>query len=232
MRWRRVFTWEPRRLGWRIAALFMAGSFLFALGSFPAYAQLVDPGTVGITFVVGSILFTAAGYSAFFEEINRPDPGEAAPPRTRYWAWMPHRALWWAAGVQLIGTVLFNVNTIDAMIESLDIEQTNRLVWGPDVFGSTAFLVASHLAWLAVCRRMWCVRRDDVDWWIAALNYVGSILFMASALASFTLKTTGDMVNTTIVNSGTFLGALCFLVGAYLLLSASGENDPLTATTP
>lgn len=231
MRWGRAFTWEPDRLGWRIAALFMAGSFLFALGSFPLYAQLVDPGTVAITFVVGSILFTTAGYSAFFEEVNRPDPGTDAYPRTRYWAWMPHRILWWAAGVQLVGAALFNFNTIDAMIESLDIEQTNRLVWAPDAFGSTAFLVASHLVWLTVCCRLWCVRRDDVDWWIAALNYVGSIFFMASAVASFTLETTGEAVNTTIVNSGTFLGALCFLLGSYLLLPARSESDPPTDIT-
>jgi hypothetical protein len=225
MRWRRALTWEPHRRGWRIAALFMAGSFLFALGSFPAYAQVVDPGTVGITFVVGSIVFTTAAFSAFIEEINRPDPVKEPASRTRFWAWLPHRVLWWAAGVQLVGTVLFNVNTIDAMIESLDIEQTNRLVWAPDLFGSTAFLVASHLAWLTICRHMWCVRRDDVDWWIAALNYVGSIFFMAAALASFTLETTGDVVNTTIVNTGTFLGALCFLLGAYLLLPAGSGGD-------
>lgn len=227
MQWRRAITWEPRRLGWRIAALFMAGSFLFALGSFPAYAQLVDPGTVGVTFVVGSILFTTAGYSAFFEEVNKPDPGDA-PGRRRFWAWLPGRLLWWAAAVQLVGTVLFNFNTIDAMIESLDIEQTNRLVWAPDMFGSMAFLVASHLAWLTVCHRVWCVRRDDVDWWIAALNYVGSIFFMAAAITSFTLETTGEMLNTTMVNSGTFLGALCFLVGAYLLLpaAAADQRDP------
>ena len=59
---------------------------------------------------------------------------------------------------------------------------------------------------------------DDADWWVAALNYVGSIFFMLSAIASFTLTTTGEALNTTIVNSGTFLGAVCFLVGAYLLL--------------
>ena len=47
---------------------------------------------------------------------------------------------------------------------------------------------------------------DDADWWVAALNYVGSIFFMLSAIASFTLTTTGEELNTTIVNAGTFLG--------------------------
>ena len=49
---------EPRRGGSRCCS--WSGSFLFALGSFPPYAQLVDPGTVGITFVVGSVFFTCA----------------------------------------------------------------------------------------------------------------------------------------------------------------------------
>jgi hypothetical protein len=125
--------------------------------------------------------------------------------------------------VQLVGTVLFNLNTIRAAFDSLDTEETNRLVWAPDFFGSIAFLIASHLAWVVVCHGLWSVRRDDAAWWVAAVNYLGSIFFMASAIASFTLTTTGEMVNTTIVNSGTFLGAVCFLLGAYLLLPAKGD---------
>ena len=107
-------------------------------------------------------------------------------------------------------------------------------MWAPDMFGSVAFLVASHLAWLAVCHRLWCVRRDDEDWWIAALNYVGSIFFMLSAIASFTLTTTGEAVNLTLVNFGTFLGAVCFLVGAYLLLPAARRPrwPPLDVCAP
>lgn len=58
---------------------------------------------------------------------------------------------------------------------------------------------------------------------MAALDYAGSILFMLSAIASFTLTATGQLVNTTIVSSGTFAGAVCFLVASYLLLPAGRE---------
>jgi hypothetical protein len=78
-----------------------------------------------------------------------------------------------------------------------------------------------------VCHGLWAVRRGDPNWSIAALNYVGSILFMLSAIASFVLPTTGEVLNTAIVNTGTFLGAVCFFVGAYLLLPASPE--PVTS---
>ncbi len=219
MRWRRELGWHPRDLGWRIAAFFMVGSFLFALGSFPPYWGLVDARVVGLTFVVGSLFFTSAGYSTLYQVINGADePGSDARARPRYWDWQPRSMAWWSAVVQLIGTLLFNLNTIDALRTTLTVEQTNRLVWAPDFFGSIAFLVASHLAWLMVCRRLWCVRRDDTDWWIVGLNYLGSIFFMAAAITSFTLQTTGEVVNITIVNLGTFLGAVCFFVGAYMLL--------------
>lgn len=199
--------------------LFMVGSFLFALGAFPPYWGFVDARVVGITFVAGSLFFTAAGYSTFFQVINRSERAvDRRSSSPRFWAWNPGGLAWWSAIVQLIGTLLFNANTIDAMMKTLTVEQTNRLVWAPDFFGSSAFLVASHLAWLMVCGRLWCVRQEDVDWWIALLNYVGSIFFMASALASFTLQTTGEVLNITIVNLGTFLGAVGFFIGAYLLL--------------
>ncbi len=208
MQWRRQIGWHPRLLDWRVAALFMVGSFLFGLGSFPLYAQRVDPGTVGVTFVAGSVFFTAAAASQLLQT-QRADP--------------PDGRLVLACRVQLVGTILFNLNCVDAMLDSLDTEQTNRLVWAPDFFGSIAFLIASHLAWLAVCHRLWCVRRDDAEWWVAALNYVGSIFFMLSAIGAFTLTTTGEALNTTLINSGTFLGAVCFFAGAYLLLPARAE---------
>jgi hypothetical protein len=219
MQWRRRVEWAPRDLGWRIAVLFMVGSSLFAIGSFPPYSQLVDGRVVGITFVVGSLFFTSAGYSAFVQVIND-DAADAQ--RTRLWAWSPRGALWWAAIVQLVGTLLFNVNTIDAMITTFTVEETNRLVWGPDFFGSIAFLVASHVAWVHLGGgRFWFTETDDPDWWSSMLNYLGSVFFMASAIASFTLTTTGEALNIAVVNTGTFLGALCFLVGAYVLLPSS-----------
>jgi hypothetical protein len=50
-----------------------------------------------------------------------------------------------------------------------------------------------------------------------------------SALASLVLPTTGEMVNTTLVNLGTFLGAVCFFVGAYLLLPPTSRQLGVSA---
>ena len=202
MQWRRHLAAGSGSLGWWTAWLFMVGAFLFALGSFPPYSQTADPAVVGTTFVVGSLFFTSAAACQLAQAMRAHDEAR----------------LLWAGAVQLAGTLLFNLNTIRALRDTLDVEETNRLGWAPDVCGSVAFLCASHLAWLVVCRGLWAIRRDDADWWVAALNYVGSIFFMLSAIASYTLTTTGEELNTTIVNAGTFLGAVCFLLGAYLLL--------------
>ncbi len=229
MRWHRLVSWNPRHLDWRVAMLFMVGSFIFALGSFPPYSQLVDGRAVGITFVVGGLFFTAGGYSGFLQAINN---GRQAEGRLTLWAWSPRTKLWWAAFIQLIGALLFNVNTIDAMIQTFTVEETNRLVWGPDFFGSIAFLVASHLYWVSQYGQFWHSKPDDPDWWSSLLNYAGSIFFMASAIASFTLPTTGETINITIVNSGTFIGAVCFLVGSYLLLPPNGPSKPAESSGP
>lgn len=214
MQWRRQVEWTPHDLGWRIAALFIVGSLLFAVGSFPAYARLVDGRAVGITFVIGSVFFTAAAYGAVIE--MRHD--ESADPESGARRWSGHGAMWWAAVVQLVGTLFFNVNTIDAMATTFSVEETNRLVWAPDFFGCIAFLVASHIAWMQLGGRFWYRAPDESAWWSSMLNYVGSVFFMASAIAAFTLKTTGEPLNIAIVNTGTFAGAVCFLVGSYLLL--------------
>jgi hypothetical protein len=231
MQWHRKLGWNPSDLGWRVAVLFMVGAFLFMLGSFPAYALLVDPSIVGVTFVIGSVFFTSAGYSQFLQVINTPNESgiRAGSGTFRFWSWHPRTVLWWATVVQLLGTVFFNYSTIHAMIDGLSAKDTERLVWAPDFFGSIAFLVASHLAWYLVCRGIWCVKRSEIDWWIAALNYTGSIFFMVSALAAFILPTTGEVANITVVNSATMVGAGCFFVGAYLLLPPIGSRSEATS---
>lgn len=223
IRWKRQARGVGRDANWWAAVLFMVGSFLFALGSFPLYSQRVDPGAVGVTFFAGSIFFTSAAVAQLKHTSDTERPVDRRGPR------LGHGLAWWAGAVQLAGTVLFNISTFDAMLDGLSTEQTNRLVWAPDLFGSVCFLLASYLAWIDVFGNRLVMRRDDEEWWINALNSGGSIVFMVSALASLVLPTTGEMVNTTLVNLGTFLGAVCFFVGAYLLLPPTSRQLGVSA---
>ncbi len=65
---------------------------------------------------------------------------------------------------------------------------------------------------------------------------IGSILFMASALASYVLPDSGDLISIRLTVAGTLLGAVCFLIGAVLLFPAWRQEvhrrDAVHAASP
>jgi hypothetical protein len=76
-------------------------------------------------------------------------------------------------------------------------------------------------------QRRW--RWNEIPWRIVWLNMVGSIFFMLSAIAAFVRPATGEVVSARIDNSGTFLGAVCFLWGAWLLLVELADSARASA---
>jgi len=137
----------------------------------------------------------------------------------------PARVDWWAAVVQLVGTVFFNVTTFAAFLQNLTAQQQRRIVWTPDALGSICFLVASWLAYAEAGHRVVSWRPRRRSWWIATLNLLGSIAFGVSAVASFVRPATGDYVSLFLTNLGTFVGAICFLAGAVLLMPERTHPD-------
>jgi hypothetical protein len=123
-----------------------------------------------------------------------------------------------ATAVQFVGTLFFNWTTLAGLNDALDTQERIHRVWAPDAVGSICFLVASYIAIVAVCGRPWCRRRGDTPWRIAMLNMVGSVFFGVSAITSFILPDTGEVLNADATNATTFLGAVCFLVGGALLM--------------
>ena len=210
--------WAPRSLSWWIAVLFMIGSTLFGLGPFPPYANAVGAGAVGVTYFVGSLFFTAAGYLQYAQVVNTPSDVAGTRGPWRWFAWRPERIDWCSATVQSVGTLLFNVSTFSAMHATLSQQSEHRLVWAPDMLGSVCFLIASWLAWTEVCQRWWAWRPHDVSWGIVALNLGGSIAFGVSAVAAFIRPSTGTYANLPVSNLGTFVGAVGFFFGALLLI--------------
>src|SRR4051794_22431748 len=104
--------WRPADIGWRTALLFMIGSACFALGSVPGYASLVPTSVVGITFFVGSLFFTSAGFSQLVQTIDAaPAAHRTWSGRRRLFAWQAGRIDWWACVIQSAGTLWFNINT-------------------------------------------------------------------------------------------------------------------------
>lgn len=203
------------RLTMTMAWLFAIGSTCFALGSLPPYFDSVGAAITATTFFVGSLFFTSAGYIQYYLSIN--SGGER-----RYLSFRNLTPDAMASGIQSIGTVFFNVSTGAALIANLSVQQEDRLIWAPDLFGSTAFLISSAIAFGLARRLSPSVEGRRAVWWEGAVNLAGSVAFGLSAIAAVVLPTTGEPLNLAIVNAGTFVGAVCFLVGAVLVLNATG----------
>ena len=223
--------WAPRARGWWIAILFAVGSALFALGAVPGYVAAVGARPDSITFFVGSLFFTGAGFLQYRESV---DAGADAPPRGlgKVLAWRPGQIDWWASGIQLIGTLYFNVSTGNAVRVDLTAQAAHQHVWRPDAIGSICFLVASGLAWFEVCHGWVAWSPKSISWQITALNLVGSIAFGVSAVAGYIVPSTGQIRDVELSNLGTFVGALCFLAGALLLLPERTAGSPPVGTGP
>ena len=225
---------RPRRFNTAVGALFMIGSVGFALGSVPAYATAAGATADAATFFISSIFFTLASFGQLVQAQSPAlAPTETAcgderqPVRLR--AWLPHDRDWLAAVTQFPGTLFFNSTTALALVQGLSAQQHDRVVWRPDFYGSVLFLVSSTYAILALGRFLsW--RPGSPFWRIAWLNMIGSIAFMASAIGAYVLPKTGVELSPVWANSGTFAGAVCFFVGAWLMIPA--WKTAVRAATP
>lgn len=214
--------------------LFAVGSLLFALGAVPGYASAVGPRWDAVTFFAGSLFFTSAAFLTYREAVDAA-PRAPGSVRRRFFVIQPRRIDWWATAVQLAGTIYFNFSTGNATRIDLSAQAAHQTVWRPDAVGSICFLVASALAWFEACHGWTAWRPQAWSWWIALANLAGSVAFGVSAVAGYISPATGQLRNAERSNLGTFIGAVCFLAGALLLLperSAEPDHSPSDARSP
>jgi hypothetical protein len=172
------------------------------VGPFPGYADLVGARADAVTFFVGSLFFTTGGALQTWLAV----PARHERPAGR--------AAWWAAVVQLAGTVFFNVSTFRALRTALSDPSYDRLVWRPDMFGSICFLVSGVIAYRASARHGWWPARGTPGWWQAAVNLLGCVLFGVSAVTGYVVPASGSVVDQAAVAWTTSAGAACFLACA------------------
>jgi len=223
------------RIGWWIATLFMIGSACFAVASAAALfpdllgAFALETNTINAVFFAGSIFFTLAAWMQLLAAINA-DRIAAIKHRARlegrlrWFAWKPWEIGWLSAFVQFVGTLLFNANTLDAMLPHLDWLEEDLLIWVPDLIGSVFFLVASGLAMIEYAHAEKDWDPADVSFWVVLVNLLGSVFFGVSAVFAVVLPATADLLDTWMANAFTCLGAVCFFAGAYLLLPELRRN--------
>jgi hypothetical protein len=215
---------------WWIATLFITGSSLFGLGAVPQYAEAVGLRASALTFFIGSLFFTAAAFLQYREAVDAL-PARHQAPRHRFWVWAPHDLDWLACAVQFAGTLWFNWSTANGLRDNLGAATADQRVWRPDAFGSIAFLVASGLTCVAVRRQLVEGQPMPREWWIGVVNLLGSVAFGVSAVAAFIVPASGDAWNAELSNLGTLVGALCFLIGAVMLLPSRTPPAPTRSPT-
>jgi hypothetical protein len=198
------------------ATAFLIGGSLFALGAALAQAG-VNPTACATVYLVGGVFFSTGGYASVLQVVNEPLAEDAAPARWRSWSREPGRLQWLSAVVLFAGTIVFAINLVDSFIAELSPAAFDRLVWSPDMVGCALFLISGHLAMAGISGRFWRIwHRRDLGWWIIAVNQLGSVLFMVSAVATFVRPSSGDLLSTGIANWGTLTGALCFAIAGLM----------------
>jgi hypothetical protein len=187
-----------RRVNALAATAFVIGGSLFAVGAALAQADVGSPRLVAAVYLLGGVFFSTGGAASVRLSRGRP----------------PLEQL--SALVLFVATLVFAINLLDSLLGDLSPAQENRLVWSPDMVGCALFLVSGHLAMVAISAT-WlpCWRPRQLGWWIVAINQLGSVLFMVSAVASF-VRADGDMIAIDLANWGTLTGALCFAFAGVL----------------
>ncbi|SJN08337.1 predicted protein [Leucobacter sp. 7(1)] len=195
---------------------FMIGSALFAAGTAVGIWDLGSANVTNVLCFVGAWFFTAAGLMQLILSGN-------AIVSVDYGAGKMLRAVWLAAAIQSLGTILFNIST-SAALTAKTVRAEERLVWNPDAGGSVAFLISAVFVYVAYYRehgQLWNPR--DSGWWGAHINMIGCIAFAISAVGAFVL-TNGSAEDAAVANWGTFIGALCFFVASMIALPQLAWN--------
>ena len=225
--------WMPHQLNWWIGVIFAAGSLLFMLGSILSLApELATNWSLEATqingiFFLGSIPFTTAAYLQLFQAANAGEfspQGRRAPRSIVWFGWFPRNIGWLSCALQFPGTVLFNVNTFDAMLPGLTWLQQDLVIWAPNFVGSVLFLASGYLAFIETCHAYWAWKPASISWWITFVNFFGCVGFMISALFAFVLPRLPSFDAATISVAFTLIGAIGFLIGSLLMLPETAQE--------
>ncbi len=219
--------WMPGQLNWWIGVVFAVGSLLFMLGSVLSLAPALvrawslDATAINAIFFAGSIPFTTAAYLQLFQTANADEfsPHGDGPRRgIVLFGWRPHDIGWLSSALQFAGTVMFNINTFDAMIIGLDWLQQDLAIWAPDFVGSVLFLLSGYLAFVETCHAHWAWKPASMSWWVTFVNLFGCVAFMISAVFAFVPPWSPRIDAATVSVAFTLTGAVGFLIGSLLML--------------
>ena len=248
-----IFGVAVHQLTWWVAVAFTVGSVFFVVG---AAGAVGDPASwwPNPMYFVGSVLFTIGASLQMTEtaRAGRNIGGAHADQRgeRRFLILRRGRLDWNASVIQLIGTVLFNINCLWGMSMSLSHRQEDMRVWVPSTVASVCFVVSSWLSLFEADGAWWAWRPRRLEWWITTGSLLGSWGFLLSSLAGFFLGGHLESVVTGVLGphgetlwleyavDGVLLaGSIAFLIGSYPLIPEALMADrrtegPASASSP
>ena len=161
---------------------------------------------MNLTYLVGGGFFSLGGWISVV--------ATTAPSRGRQ-----------SAVVLFVGTLLFAVSLVAAFA-------SGSPRGSPTAGSGCRTSSAACASWCPGTSRCWtwgragsASWRGELDWWLVAVNQVGSVLFFLAGLAAFVRPATSEAINVGLVNWGTFAGAACFAV-AGIVQTGGGLGDP------
>ena len=165
-------------------------------------------------FLVGAVSYTAGCYLIFVEVINNNLQEEillgalieerlaetklngqagtralAKPRRLRLWGWQPYSLLYWAALIQLIGSIAW-VGACACDLPGMYVTHSQHVarVYLPSLLGSFSYVYASYIFLAEVTHSYNCFEAPaqmSLGYVVASLNLLGSVLFLVASAFYF-----------------------------------------------
>ncbi len=224
--------WKPQDLNWWIGIIFSIGASFFMLGSllclFPSLAlySSLDSSEINSIFFIGSIPFTTAAYLQLYQAANTSHFGTSGLEKTKVHilGWKPKNIGWLSSILQFCGTLLFNLNTFEAISPPEYWLQQDLWIWMPDFLGSIFFLISGYLAFIEVGHKHLAFHFKKLSWWITFINLLGCIAFMISACYAFIPQENLNQNHMSLSIIYTLIGAFCFWLGALLMIPENAKK--------
>lgn len=221
----------PRQINWWIGGGFAIGALLFVAGSVMSFLPGAFLSVTGanLVYFLGSLFFTTAAGLQLFQSANSGEFKAEQGARLRgpvvLIGWKPKDIGWLSSAAQFVGTLLFNANTLDALIGGGNWLWQDLTIWGPDVAGSLLFLISGYLAVTETCHGWWRWQPRSLSWWLVMINLSGCAAFMISAFFAFVAPSGGDPDRVTLAVAFTLVGAVGFLLGSLLMLAEGTASE-------
>ena len=170
-----------------ISIFFIIGSILFTYAGFKEFVNLSFDG--GMYYIWGSVFYTAAGYIQIIT---------CQSEKRKRFIIIP----------QFIGIMFFNISAITPEYSSY-FTHTFLEIWSPDFIGCVLFLISGYFFILFNHDRFTLLPQEKYASYTTVVNFWGAIFFMLAALFAFSKLNSIHLAEELSVLS-TALGGICF----------------------